>query len=521
MPTPRQHGGAALALVPLTIPGFKGLNTQQASGILAPEWATELMNAVIDDNSRVAARKGWNSVTTSAFAGDIEQLTEFLEHDGTSELVAATSAAFIRSQDGGASWDDVTNSIAFTGGNWQFQNFNDLLYGAKQGEDLVVYNATNFSQIAATNVPSGNCLLAAFGRLWASDSDGVSLQYSGLLNGSDWDSSDAGVFDLTNIWPETDTIQALAAFNGALVVFGKNNIVVFTDGKGSALGIDPLQMYVVDTLRGVGCIARDSVQQVDGDLWFLSNNGLQSFGRLLNQKSNPIDNLSKNIQDFLRDEVRNSSFSLADLRSAYSARDRFYLLSLPRGATGSQAGTVFIFDTRGRLDDGSARCMGLWDQLVPTALVTTLEGVLYMALFSAQGEVGTYAGALDDGESYHFTYESGWLDLTQQGYLIFPKRYEGLFFSDATITVNFKWAFDFQVDFHSQSKTFVIAAGGMEWGVGEWGIGEWGGGVNLRRGKIAASRSGEYIKLGIDCEINNTTLAIQQLDLFAKVGRYA
>jgi hypothetical protein len=26
MPTPRSHGGAALALIPMTLPGFKGLN---------------------------------------------------------------------------------------------------------------------------------------------------------------------------------------------------------------------------------------------------------------------------------------------------------------------------------------------------------------------------------------------------------------------------------------------------------------------------------------------------------------
>lgn len=513
MPTPRMHGGAALVMIPMTLPGFKGLNKQQASGLLTPEWATTLSNAVIDDNSRVASRKGWSTATTSAAAQPFVQIHSYWRADGTEYLIGSGATALYSSSDGGGSWTDVTNGIVFTAGNWQFVNFNDLVLGIQQGEKMIQGNGGNFTQSAVTNAPSGNCILAAFGRVWASDSDGVSLRYSALLDHTDWSGSDAGVFDLTNVWSGTDTITALAEFNNTLVVFGKRNIVIYTDGQGSALGISPTQMYVVDIISGTGCIARDSVQNVDGDIWFLSANGLQSLGRVIQERSNPLNNLSIHVQDYLRD--MGAGFSYSNLRSAYSPKDRFYLLSFPDGSGGGEA---IIFDTRGRLEDGAARCMGTWT-LVPEALCVDQDFVLFMAVNSASGEVGNYTGALDDGATYFFDYESGWMDLTKQGYLLFPKRYAGIFFSDTTINVQFKWAFDFIENFKSREKQFV---GGSfsEWGVAEYNVDEYGGGIALNQGQVAAAGSGEFIKLGITVEIDGTSLAVQQLDLFCKVGRY-
>jgi hypothetical protein len=517
MPTPRSHGGAPLIMVPMTLPGFKGLNTQQGTSILGPEWATRLENAVIDDSSRLASRKGWDSLTTTPLSGSIEQLVAYEEHGGAVRFVASTATGLWRSSNSGATWTDSTSSLTFTSGNWQFVNFNDNLYGIQQGEDLIVSTGGNFSSITATNVPSGNCLLAAFGRLWAADANGTDLRYSALLNGADWDGSDAGVLDLRNIWPGTDTITALAEFNNRLVVFGTKNIVFFGDNTGSVLGLDPTQAVVVDIISGTGCIARDTVHSAGGgDLWFLSYEGLQSLGRLLVQRSNPLDNLSRNVQDFLLAATVTNSFDRTKIRAVYSPRDRLYILSLP--AAGG-AGQSIVFDTRSRLEDGSVRCVGTWT-LAPTAMAVTRAGALYMSLLEVPGEVGRYAGASDNGARYTFNYESGWLDLTQQGYLLFPKRITGLFFSDNTVSVDYRWAFNFSREFKAATKTFT-GSSPAEFGIAEFGIAEYGGGISLRTGNVNASGTGEYIKLGVSASILGTQLAIQQLDLFCKIGRYA
>jgi hypothetical protein len=517
MPTPRAHGGAALVHIPMNTPGFRGLNAQQSSGLLGPEWATTLSNAVIDDNGRVAARNGYDNLTTTSIVGMFQQVAEYVKSDGSTEIVAigATTPAIYRSLDDGSTFASVTGTATPSAEPASIHNFNNQCWVFQKAEAPAYYSGTTFTTVADVNAPQSDIALAAFGRLWAADADGHSLSYSALLDGTNWTTAGAGFVDMWNIWPGNDTITAITQFNGALVIFGKRCVVVWSDGAGSQLGIDPLTMYVVDIISGTGCLSYNSIQHVDGDLWFLSENGLQSLGRVIQEKSNPLNNLSKNVQDYLQASV--DAATLAKLRSVYSPRDRVYLLSLPSG-TVPETGRCFAFDTRGRMEDGAARCTGTWT-LVPTAACVRRNGTLLLQIANANARVGAYTGALDDSAAYVFEYNSGWLDLTKEGYLIFPKKYTGLFFTDNSIDITFSWAFDFRQTYVTETKTFTGAAGGGEWGSAEWGTSEFGGGVNLREGGVAGSRSGEYIKIGISASINNTILAVQQLDLFCKVGR--
>lgn len=675
MPTPRAHGGAALAHIPMVAPGFMGLNTEQASGLLGPEWATVLMNATLDANGRVAARKGFNrafggpgatltytiTIDSAAYTGAVQGMVgwqdgdtpdyvgtlgtgsatgtvapleiigfaavntstggnnnqdaisitfrqpvadgaiastiftsveftdesavaqsllrtaamdpagsstsdgtyfyrtwtwtnspssdvlavagsytitvntassgapdivdqftnigELVQSDGTTALFGHAGTALYVSTDDGSTWSDITGTATPTAGAvTAFHNFNDKIVALQAGQAPALSDGTSFVAVTDVNAPLGLVGCSAFGRMWIAAANGHDLRYSALLDATDWTSTDSGVLDLWNVWPGNDTITAVVQFNGALVVFGRRCIVVWTDGAGSALGIDPVSMYVVDVIQGVGCISQFSVQHVDGDLWFLSEFGLQSLGRLIQEKSNPIENLSKNVQGSLQAAVELTPE--ANIRSAYSPRDRVYLLSLPSGGT-SETGRCHVFDTRQRLPDGAARCVGTWT-LVPNAIVVRKNGEVGMQVFSTvSANYGTYDGQLDDTYTYVLDYESGWMDLTQQGYLIFPKRYSGVFFSDNDITVNFKYALDFSDSFITKSKSFVGAGAAAEWGEAEWNVGEFGGGVSLHSGQVTGARSGEYIKLGLTCTINNTIMAVQQLDIFCKVGRIA
>jgi hypothetical protein len=504
----------------MTVPGFKGLNRQASGSLLGPEWATVLVNATIDDAGRVAARNGWTSVTTTTAAtAQIEQLFEYRKYDGTTQLLVSMADADIeRSTDDGDTWADVTGTATHAATSIQFLNFNDVVYGiTNDAEDNIIYSGTTFADDAAVGRPTGGVGLSAFGRIWATDTNDTVVQYCALLDHTDWNGTDTGSVDMRNVWPEGDNVTALAAFNGALVIFGRNNIAIYSDGQGSALGINPTQIYLVDTITGIGCIARDSVVNVDGDLWFLSEQGVFSLSRLIQEKSNPLANLSANVQDFLKGNV--DAVSASDIRAVYSPEDRVYLLSLPRVVSSAEAGIAFAFDTRGKLPDGTARCMGTWN-LVPTASVIRLDGTWLMARYDTVGEVGTYTSQQDDGSAYSFEYESGWMDLTQQGFLIMPKRVSGLFFLDSDTTVALKWAFDFESTFQSRQIVFSDIAAGAEWGEGEFGIGLYGGGLALRDGKAPASNTGEFIKLGVTTSINGGQFALQQIDLFAKIGRF-
>lgn len=528
MPTPRRHGGAALEHIPLTTPAFLGLNKEAEKSILGPEWCTRLENAVIDETNRVASRKGFDNqtVTPLPFGEQFIQLFEYRKKDNTVEIIGTSDNSQIyRSLDNGTTWTNITGSAVVTSPNMQFQNFNDKIIAFQANGNPLTYNGATFADIVdAGNQPQGGVGLAAFGRIWALNSTGVEIQYSGLLAETDWSSSDSGVLSVENVWPESDTIEAIAAFNGVLVIMGRNNIVMFTDGTGSAIGLDPIAAYVVDTISGIGTIARDSVQNVKGDLWFLSRDGLQSLGRLVQEKSNPLINLSTNVQDFLLEAINDPEIDLADARAVYSPEDRFYLLSLPRTRTvasvATESGRTFVFDTRGRLEDGSARCMGTWNWLVPRALCKRRNNDLLFAQTDTPGQVGKYAGYQDNGATYEFVYESGWIDITgTQGYLVLPKRIDGIFLIGQDSIVAIKWAFDFSTIFRQKTVTYEGVANFSEWGNSEFAIAEWGGGASLKQARISASGTGEYVKLGTQTTINGGVMAIQQLDVFAKIGR--
>jgi hypothetical protein len=508
---------SSLNRISLVAPAFKGLNRQAETSLLGQEWATEATNAVFDTSGRLASRNGWTTVTTTPMSGTptVEQLHEHLQEDGTSVII---SAAGSKLWNGLSAPTDITGTATVTAGNnWQFVNYNGKCIGVQQGENPIVRTSGNFSDITAASgsVPTGNAAVAHSGRVWVADADKQTIKYSALLDETHW-LTGAGSIDMSSVWPGgTDEITALAMFNGAMVVFGKNKIVFFGDGQGSALGIDPANIYVYDTIVGVGCIARDSVQSVEGgDLLFLSSQGVQSLGRLIQEKSNPINNVSANVRDYLMTLIRTATAS--QIRSVYSPEESFYLLSIPGIIT-------FCFDTSGKMQDGTFRVTE-WSGLTPRAMARAINGTLYMALNSgAGGKIGTYSNYLDNGSSYSFNYVSGWLDLGEDyaQYLKILKNVAGLFFVSGTANIALKWGFDFENTFTARPGTLANPGTAAEYGIAEYGIAEYSGGAALRTFGAPATGTGQYLRVGAQATINGQSVAIQQINMFTKIGRIA
>src|SRR5579859_2531833 len=187
---------------------------------------------------------------------------------------------------------NISGAVNVNNGQWFFQNFNNKVVGFQAGQKPIVWNgAGNFATVVESSgtAPSGGVGCAAFGRVWTTQTDQQTIQYSGLLNETDWGSASSGLIDMHTIWSAgTDQVQAIVAFNAALVVFGTNHIVFFTDGRGSMLGLDPTQAYVFDVILSTGCFSQWTVQPIgEGDIVFLGPNGMQSISNLQNSRSFP------------------------------------------------------------------------------------------------------------------------------------------------------------------------------------------------------------------------------------------
>jgi hypothetical protein len=78
----------------------------------------------------------------------------------------------------------------------------------------------------------------------------------------------SGSINIAKVFPDGyDEVTGLAAHNGFLVIFGRHSIVVYQGAE------SPATMQLVDTIAGVGCIERDSIQSTGDDLIFLSHIG--------------------------------------------------------------------------------------------------------------------------------------------------------------------------------------------------------------------------------------------------------
>jgi hypothetical protein len=531
MPTPRAHGGAPLAPIPLVNPGQFGLNTQAEASLLGPEWATLATNAIFDTAGRLAARNGFLTRTTTPVAGIVMRIFEYIKADGTAELIFSTDADIFSGVDGSS----VEGTLGITEGNIKFVNFNDkcIALGTGTSSNPSIYTGTgNFTTVTVSSgtAPTSGVGTSAYGRLWVVDSDGKTIRYSSLLDETDWDTT-GGTINMSSVWPNgQDEVIAIEEFAGDLVVFGRRQIVIWTDGAGGDLGINPTKMYVSDTIPNVGAVSQFTQVHVDGDLWFMSPSGLQSLQRAMQDKTTPTLNLSKNVQNkylaYLKAESDDNDLSLV-----YAPRQELVLAIFP----GSDK--VLAFDTRGRLQDGMPRVTE-WSTDLQTAVYLRSRD-LNGSLTGTVGEIFNYTGYQDDGVDYSFSYESGWLDLGLEmaQYLKIVKRLVGYVFvgNDTEVTYTLKY------DFNTKAKSYSVSVSGdapSEFNIAEFtdsgsGIGykdpaqvslgesEFSGGIALRAVTIPGRGTGQYIKVGVTLDTSGGEFALQQINLFTKVGRIA
>lgn len=512
---------AQLQPIDLVAPGFLGLNFAQASSVLNPRYATKAQNCVIDSSGRLAARSGYSDQTSTNVTSnpDIETLFEYRLKDGTRSLICAWDGGIADAIDDPES-NDISGAVTDSNGRWWMQNFNDKVIALQDGQKPIVYTGTgNFATVVESSgtapTSHGGIGLCAYGRLWALDSDGVTVKYSGLLDETDWGGSGAGSIDFSKIWTAgTDTITAIAAFNNALVVFGTNHIVFIADSQGSEIGLNPTNLYVTDIITGTGCLSQWTVQPVgESDLLFLSRNGVQSLSRLLvSGISNPLDNVTKLVRTQLVGEARAETASA--ISSFYSHDMGIYAVTFPT------TGRTWVIDTRYPYRDKEGDTLNIvttWTLAPASWLVRDNDSLL----LGVAGQVGLYGGSDDDGASFRFIYQSPWLDLGEglANRLKILKRIGAILFVQDEANVLFKWGVDFSQDFDSLSST-LVGDGGSEWGVAEWNIGEFSGGLSLRIIRLPARDTGQYFRIGVEGDITGT-FALQQLELFAKIGRLA
>ena len=503
---------AASPLTPVSLaaPGFFGLNTQEASVNVQQNFALVANNAVIDTYGRVGARKGYSTLSDTNAADTIYCIHEHINKDGTSQIYfVGGDEIYTMATNGTVALD---HSIASTpaDSNWQPLSFNGNVYLFHEGEDPVVNDivgATGWDTLSSYSaMPSGvteaGVGLSAYGRIWMARTNlnKTTVYWSDTLIGTSFNTGTAGAIDLENVFTNgTDEITHLAAFNGNLVIFCKKSVIIYSGAQ------EPATMQVADIIDGVGCIARDTVQDIGSDIIFLSDTGLRSLGRVIQEKSAPMRDLSRNVRDQLLDEV---STEEGIIKSVYYEKEAFYLLTVP------SLQKVWCFDIRSALEDGSFR-VTTWTSPNLNSFCVTRDRQL---LIGNALRVMQYGGYQDNGTPYTMSYFTTYLDAGAPSNLKLLKDASFLFIGGGGETFSVKWDVDYGSNYASKVFSFPASASG-EYGVDEYTVAEYSVGAVINRKNLTLSKTGRVFQLGVEATIDGSPLSIQQIDIFVKGGR--
>jgi hypothetical protein len=521
----------------IAAPGFFGLNTQDSSVQLSSGFALEAFNCVIDQYGRIGARKGWTKVNTSAAStGNFRAIYEVVKDDGNVVLSAANNKLYsgtttltemaVRNSDNTANL-----SYTITDDNWQISGMpydtgatpSGHAILAQAGHPILVYHKLGSTAHAhtgsyglqrlgdiASNLPGSytvtsftpNVVMTAYGRVWVADiaNDRQTVYFSDLLDPTEWKTGTSGYLNISEVVPNNDPIVALAAHNGFLIIFCERHIIVYRNP------VDPSALALEDTITGVGCIARDSVASIGTDLLFLSQTGVQSLQRVVQEKSLPFRDVSKNVRDGLLSNVNTEV--LKYIKAVYYPTDAHYLLALP------STGFTYCFDTRGILENGGAR-VTIWRDIKPTAFNLTQAKELYIG---KPGYIGKYNGYQDNGSTYRLSYYTNYFDFESPATTKMMKKINLVAIGGSAQAISFKWGFDYASNYNTQVVSLDTISV-FEYGVGEYNIATYSNGIALDNAQVNAGGSGKVVQLGFEANINNAPLSIQKIDFGLKAGK--
>lgn len=501
----------------IAAPGFMGVNTQDSSVSLEAGYATKALNCIIDKFGRIGARKGWAPKhTTNADLGDnnVTAIGELIGNDGTSYIIAAGNGKLFKLS--GTTFTRLTyggggSAPTIGANNWQMAPLNGVLYLYQSGLDPLVFDpavsTTTFKRLSEKTGYTGTaqqsaCAISAYGRTWtaATASNKSLIQFSDLQAGHVLSTGTAGTLDVSSVWPNgADEITALAAHNNQLIIFGRRQILVYQGAR------DPSSMSLNDTITGVGCCARDSVALTGTDVFFLSDSGVRSLARTVQEKSAPMRDISANVRDDLVHDLNVEN--LDNIKAVYSDTNAFYLITFPASRV------TYCFDTRKALPDGAARAT-TWS-LVPKALFSTRSKELLMGF---GGYVGKYFSNMDNSVKFRMAYYTNYFDLSKPNSIKVLKKISFTCIGGNNANVTLKYAFDYSNNFTARQLTLgnlVVS----EYGTAEYGIAEYTTGIVFDNQRIQASGSGNILQIGVETVVNNFEISIQKLDVFCKEGR--
>ena len=481
-------------------PGRYGLNTQQAiADDQTMQFASLARNGVIDRSGKLTSRKDF-VLQTSSFTGVVHNVYTHRMDDGT-ELILSAAGGKIYS--GTSTLTERYDSSQTAVNDWSFASLSGKIFIAQKGVSPKCLTESAFVDTAFTGAPWGNSpniFLAADGRLWAADDETDDNRYtiwwSNLLDGTVWNSGDAGSLNVQKAWPKgQDSIIALAFLSGRLVVFGRDSILLYT----LPADHNPASMSLTDVAENVGCIARDSVIVAGGDLYFLSKDGYYKIPRLAQVTSLiGLVKVSKNVADDFIDTY--DTETLTSVRAGYNPKENILVLNAPTN------NKTWCFHLDRLIPEMDIPAVTDWTNVgIPfRGFCYDKDGNWYCAMDNG---IGKYTGYTPDGASnaYNFEFYTLWNQFGDETRLKHLKNWAMTLDADSGQTGTFRWQLDYK-EGTTRTESFTCSAADFAEAPG----------IGVVKGSLGGS--GNVARFGFSAAITGDQVTLHALRAYAKPG---
>lgn len=242
----------------------------------------------------------------------------------------------------GTSWvvipgQPVMDSSNVTRIRWRLYNFKgtDEIAFVDGVNKMTIWNGVDWTQVDVANTGAdyahagGNqainnprYITTFKNTLWMAENNLVI--YSAPLTSYDWTAA-SGSGQL----PVGFVVQNIYPFRDTLYVFGENNIkkIVLQQATDST-GADTSYFAVQDVTNNIGLIAADSIQEINGDLIFLSQDGFRPVEGTARIGDVELETISKKVQQLVTSEIQgNDMEELCSVIVRNKSQVRFFFSS--------------------------------------------------------------------------------------------------------------------------------------------------------------------------------------------------
>ena len=470
-------------------------------------------------------RKAQDSRLAPNLTGTIEYATAILVDDETEELFLP------------AGWGGTNQEALLTA---EIVTFKDEVFLFAKGQPFLRLGPTNpfvWEEVVTSSLIDGDIAISAYGRLWVSGVGGDyhTIWYSTLLDESKWYTTDdptfndGGVIDVREYWPvDGDTIVNIHAHNGFLLVFGRNSILVFANANsGSPAGIinqEGSGIFLQDTISNVGLVRRDAICNIGTDVLFVDDSGLRSIGRVIQEKSNPLQEPSINIRREIQQIIElamTGNIERSAIKLSYVPSESLAILLF------GELRIAYVFHLNMPSKTGGMK-VTRWTGCFWNDCIEVKEGLqdsVYMAGKPSKGLL-RYDGYLQGNNSgvptpYIMRYESMALAMGDSPMqTAIPKSIHYVCMGEFVPgQANALWGFN---DKMTDSSEFRIDIdGGAQWNLDEFDAGsQYVDGSPYYAGyKINTTGSGELFRVGLEVKVQGGRYGLQEIDINSAIGR--